>query len=609
MANVHHSMPPSIRRQPSSLGADDAPPAKKAALSHTQGASLTLNKIQDPGQGFGVAVERVNPSQPSIDIALNVNEAVVNGDPAKNMTFLILCDVSGSMMPPNGTKPREYDGDCGAKSMGCMIKDLPRLLESKIPASQLQNAVFAIGVFASTAGWIGYDVRTMRAQGSGLSEAASTPPIGLIDGEGNELPHYTIENRNGVSDCKSRFKKFGTMAFDDMCQEIGDAILDFAFPGSTNFESAIHFGHQVLRQYEIDTFDFGFSNRNSHLIIATDGIPQVGMQFPRALRDLHEKISLNRFYGCRTNNGEGKDYNVFLRASINFVLMGNDTNPIWVQELCGANSVIGYCANSTPEQVEAGFMGAFGAILENHGSLIVKVSSDFRSKNEVLENPEASPSNAKVLFNCNQFNQITIHNLGVIRGSNYTTLFRHELPDWQMCELEEDSWRSKLPTEEIWDDAVLQLHVTLVLGDGCAIDLGKKHVGVLPHDSSYYWGSETRTTIKNSMNRGGRGFCTPIKASSKMKIPDAVYAYVEATLCAFRDATFTIMQSTSLQDSIDIAQTLSTKTQAAGLTRVSDRLRLHCERSRSQAGVSRETSVPHYCSAMLSQTPSSSNDF
>ena len=143
-ATPPESLPESLPATPPPSAAPAAPPAEGF----------------DGRQGLGVAVERVHPGQPAVDLGILVDEAIVNGRARRSLRILLLCDCSGSMLA------RTAEGQSGARATGLFLKQLPQLLRDKVPSEQRHDCRVAIGFFASTAGWAGFDIRRERPQGS-----------------------------------------------------------------------------------------------------------------------------------------------------------------------------------------------------------------------------------------------------------------------------------------------------------------------------------------------------------------------------------------------------------------------------------------------------------
>lgn len=595
--------------------------SESPSLAVPDSMSDIKEKLVDPGQAFGFAVEKVNPMQPSFDLAVNVHEAIVNGNPADDMFIVIMCDMSGSMMPSNGTtKPRDSEVPSGAKALGMLLKKLPLLLEEKIPAHQRVNCKVAIAFFASTAGWAGYDVRTVRGQGS-MADWETEP----TDANENAKPYWTIENRRGTSQaCLEEFTTIGTEAFTAMCAKASDAMLDLTSPGTTNFEAALTFAHQVLdmaiwgrhldfcktkRMSEKDLerqLAHSLARVTGHIIIATDGQPNGGMSYPKGLNELHERLNHRKMHVSKTI-GSGT-IGSSSHKSLNFVLLGDDTNALFTQEFGGPTSIIGYCSDSTDEQLERGFMGTFGALFDNHGPLIVEVVCDFRSRAEANGVNDTSSELCKITFNTDHFNECQYVCLGLLRGINYMATWAHTIPEWQV--VNEDTgktWRDQLTADEVWEDAILQVKCNVILRDGCSIELGKKSIGVMKHGSLPYWGTETKLKRCYNYNRSMQGFDVPIRPDRSLKRPDAVYKYVDSSLQAFHETAMRIADCGSLEESERVATAMRDASNAIGLSRVSLRMDAHRVRTReaSQLSPMRDASAPHYCAAMLSQAPSS----
>ena len=591
---------------------------------HTCMANLE-KKLVDPGQGFGVAVETVNPRQEYLDLAVNVLEQVVNGSSQSDMRILLMCDVSASMMPTErGKTPREASGESGAKALGTMLKKLPEMLVSKIPARQRVDCRVAIGFFASTAGWLGYDTYTPRQQGSTHGQVVP----GAVPDElpTDERPFWTIHNQYGMGLTFGQpFLAVGSDRFAELCNRAGDAVLDLPRDraGSTNYEAVLHFADQAFQCNVTSEDHFPLDKLEScHLIIATDGQPQMGLCYPKDLKALSEDLAMRRSvrHALPGNCGTSCTH-----VSVNWILMGNDTNPELAQEVGGPKTVIGYCADTSDAQLEAGFMGTFGALFDNRGTLTVEVRSDFRSRAE-LPDSGVSPDAAKMIFDTDLYDEKATYSLGLLRGNNYTARWRHALPEWVVVYDEDGEldaqqralrdWRLSLSEEERWKDAVLFLRAALVLEDGCRIDLGTKALDVLPHTSSSYWGTHVYGRQARAANRRHRRrFDRPVRPDTSMKKPDAVYAYVEATENALDETARKVTNCATLEDSATMAAVLREESERVGLPRVARWMELHRDRSQREASgascsstLRRESSTPHYCAALLSQTPSELED-
>ena len=643
--------PPPLKRQLTSLptsingseGAGEGEGRGRVASPPPTGRPCMADlkeKLVDPGQGFGVAVETVNPRQEYLDLAVNVLEQVVNGSNQTNMHILLMCDVSASMMPTERCKtPREASGESGAKALGAMLKKLPEMLESKVPEHQRVDCHVAIGFFASTAGWLGYDTYTPRPQGSTRGQG-----VAATDEEPTpERPFWTIQNRHGMDpSCGVQFLSVESARFAELCSRAGDAVLDLPRDraGSTNYEAVLHFSDQAFRcirmrpvavldgpgPCELDELE------SCHLIIATDGQPAMGLRCPKDLKALCEDLNMRRTVNhAHPKPSLGLDAVVTppscdcrsscSHVSVNWVLMGNDTNPGLAQEVGGTKTVIGYCADTSDAQLEAGFMGTFGALFDNQGTLTLEVRSDFRSRVE-LPGSGASIDDAKMVLDTDLYDYTATYTLGLLRGNNYTARWRHTLPEWVVVYDEDHQldhgrqrelrdWRLSLSEEERWQDVVLFLRAALVLQDGCRIDLGTKALDVLPHTSSSYWGTHVFGGPTRQPNRGLARFDRPVRPDKSMKKPDAVFAYVEATENALDETARKVTNCATLEESATMAAVLREESDRVGLSRVSRRMELHRERSQREASgasrsstLSRESSTPHYCAALLSQTPS-----